>query len=454
MTKLSLFFNFIVAFLKRKYKLTVTICCLILISVYSLVYIKGNFIPNQVVEGVVGTYEEKNLPEVVSNLTTTKFVGISENGMPDSSGLVESWEATAEAKEYKFKIKKDQKWSDGSPVKASEISLRVPEVKVEVLDDNSLRFLLADSFSPFPSLLSVAAFKEDSLVGTGPYKVSSIQNDGIFVKKVTLKPISKDMPEVVIKFYPNERIAKNALKLGEIQAILGLNEEDGINMQPYKIFTKTNLNQLVTIFYNTQDPILSDENFRVALSFAAPKISDQLEAQTSIPSNFWAFNSAVRDYLDNPEQAKAYLKKVQNGKDSTITLTATSTLEEVGEKIVSAWNNNGIKAVLRVESGIPQNFQALLITQKIPSDPDQYSLWHSTQSETNISKFSSPRVDKDLEDGRKISDLETRKQKYQDFQKVLLDHAPATFLYFPKYKVIYLKKIEIDLMKILDLQIY
>ena len=101
-----------------------------------------------------------------------------------------------------------------------------------------------------------------------------------------------------------------------------------------------------------------------------------------------------------------------------------------------------------------QNFQALLITQKIPSDPDQYSLWHSTQSETNISKFSSPRVDKDLEDGRKISDLETRKQKYQDFQKVLLDHAPATFLYFPKYKVIYLKKIEIDLMKILDLQIY
>lgn len=453
MTKLSLFFNFLVAFLKRKYKLTVIICCLTLIGVYSFFYIKGNFIPNQVVEGVVGTYEEKNLPEVVSNLTTTKFVGINEKGLPDLTGLAESWVATGEAKEYVFKIKKDQVWSDGSLIKASEISLKIPEVKVEVVDDNTIKFLLADSFSPFPTLLSIPAFKKDTLVGTGPYKVSNIQKDGIFVKKITLKPLEKKLPDVVIKFYPNERIAKNALKLGEIQSILGFNETDGINLQPYKIYSKTNLNQLVTIFYNTQDSILSDENFRVALSYAAPKISDELEAQTSIPNNSWAFNGEVRDYLDNPEQAKAYLKKVQNGKDSTITLTATSTLEEVGEKVVSAWNNNGIKAVLRVESGIPQNFQALLITQKIPSDPDQYSLWHSTQSETNISKFSSPRVDKDLEDGRKIPDLETRKQKYQDFQKVLLDHAPATFLYFPKYKVIYLKKIESDLMKVLDLQI-
>jgi peptide/nickel transport system substrate-binding protein len=110
--------------------------------------------------------------------------------------------------------------------------------------------------------------------------------------------------------------------------------------------------------------------------------------------------------------------------------------------------------VLRVESGIPQNFQALLITQNIPADHDQYSLWHSTQkSGTNISRIDWPRIDKDLEDGRKITDPETRKQKYKDFQRILLDQAPAIFLYFPKYEVVYMKKAEKQLNEILPIQL-
>ena len=117
------------------------------------------------------------------------------------------------------------------------------------------------------------------------------------------------------------------------------------------------------------------------------------------------------------------------------------------------WQELGLNAKLRVESGIPQNFQALLITQIIPQDPDQYQLWHSTQTLTNLSKYSSPRADKDLEDGRKTASEEERKEKYMDFQKVLMEDAPATFLYYPKYNIIYLKKIEGLLSKILPIQL-
>jgi len=95
----------------------------------------------------------------------------------------------------------------------------------------------------------------------------------------------------------------------------------------------------------------------------------------------------------------------------------------------------------------------LLIAQNIPADPDQYSLWHSTQTQTNISQISNPRIDKDLEDGRKATDSAVRKARYQDFQKVLLDHAPATFLYFPKYNVVMLKKAQPNLEKVLNLQL-
>jgi peptide/nickel transport system substrate-binding protein len=225
------------------------------------------------------------------------------------------------------------------------------------------------------------------------------------------------------------------------------------NGKVLKLWSRPNYKQLVTIFYNTKDPILSDENFRLGLSFASPAIQGEEEAFTSIPSTSWAFNKDVKDYLNNPTQAQASLKKVKNGRDTIVVLTATSFLKNVGEAIVSEWNKQGIKSVLRVESGVPQNFQALLITQNIPQDPDQYALWHSTQAQTNISGVSLPRVDKDLEDGRKTSNIETRKARYVDFQKVLLDHSPATFLYFPKFNVVYMKKIEKPLLEVLQLQL-
>ena len=83
--------------------------------------------------------------------------------------------------------------------------------------------------------------------------------------------------------------------------------------------------------------------------------------------------------------------------------------------------------------------------------PDQYYLWHATQTKTNLTKYDSKRVDKDLEDGRKTVKEEDRKVKYFDFQKTILEDAPAAFLYFPKYNILYLKKSEPLLNKILTL---
>jgi len=37
-----------------------------------------------------------------------------------------------------------------------------------------------------------------------------------------------------------------------------------------------------------------------------------------------------------------------------------------------------------------------------------------------------------LEDGRKVYDTEERKKIYQDFQKYLVEEAPAVFLFYPE----------------------
>lgn len=450
---MKLWFIYLLTLIKRKLKSLFLILLIIILITSVTVYFKDKIFKPTVVEGLVGTYQDVDLPEVVNNLLSEGLMKTDKTGSP-SANLIESWEVSKDGKEYTLILKNNLKWVDGTKIVSSDVDLKLPDINVSYPDEKTLKINLIDNFSPFLSLLAKPIFKKNSQIGLGPYKISRIQKDIIFVKRLNLVSMDKKMPEVVIKFFPNEKIARNALKLGEISLILGVGDvKDLAGQKTLKLVQRTNFNQIVTIFYNTQDKILSDENFRLALSLGAPSILGQFEAKTSIAPTSWAFNSEVKDYLDNPGQAKNYLKKVENGKDSTITLTTTNSLEDIGERVVDTWKKQGIKAVLRVESGIPQNFQALLIAHNIPSDPDQYSLWHSTQKLTNISQFANPRLDKDLEDGRKSQDKEIRKARYYDFQKVLLDYAPATFLYFPKYNIILRKKVEKKLNRVLPIQL-
>jgi peptide/nickel transport system substrate-binding protein len=455
---LRLIFFYLDSFAKRKFKLLLAILLTLFVLVFSAIFFGDSLFRPKVTQGIIGTYLEEDLPELITNLLSDSLIEVDNTGTPQPN-LVKEIKHDKEGKLYTITLKDNLFWTDGKEVVSQDISIPIHGINASYPNSKTIEVKLSDSFSPFPTLLTKPIFKKDNRhTGIGPYTLDNIQKDQIFVKKVVLKSSDRSLPDLVIKVYPNEKIAKNALNLGEISALIGVNEvSDFSDQKTLSSQSFVNYQQIVTIFYNTQDPILSDENFRVALSYASPKIPDEVEATTSIPPNSWAFNDDVRDYLADFESAQTYLKRVQKGKDETITLTATSSLKGVGERVVESWKKLGIKAVLRVESGIPQNFQALLIAQNIPSDPDQYSLWHSTQKQTNISKLSdpsvSPRIDKDLEDGRKITDIEVRRAKYADFQKVLLDHAPATFLYFPKYNVVYRKKAEDNLKKVLDLQL-
>lgn len=456
---MSFLLNFILTFLKRKKRLITYVLVAVLIFGGGGGYLLSVNYRDEVSEGIVGTHEERDLPDQVLNLISSPLIKVDKSGSP-SAHLAQSWESNSEANLYKVKLKPDLKWSDGIPVKASEIYISIPDVEITSPDDQTLEFKLAESFSPFPTLLTKPILRKAQtsygfeLVGVGPYKVISLRKDGPFVKTLDLNSDDKNNPEVKITFYPNEKIAKTAFKLGEVSSLLGINDTKDLNFNNISQKSFTNYTQLVTIFLNTEDPLLSDENLRLALAYGAPELGGVEIAKTSVSPHSWAFNPGVKDFLNNKEKALEALKKVQKGKDEEITLTTTSSLTEVGEAVSNVWNEMGLKTVSRPESGIPQNFQALLITQNIPADPDQYSLWHSTQKgNTNISRIASPRIDKDLEDGRKITDVNTRKQKYQDFQRILLDEAPAIFLYFPKYEVVYMKKAEKPLEKVLQIQL-
>lgn len=456
---MSFLLNFLITFFKRKRKQLSILSSVFIIAGIAVFYLISLTAAPKVSEGIVGTHEERDLPNQILNLLSRPLIKVDKSGTP-SAELAESWESNPEANLYRLKLKPDLKWSDGEIVKASDIYISIPDVEILTPDDQTLEFKLAESFSPFPTLLTKPILRKAEtdfgfeLIGVGPYQVKSLRKDGPFVKNLELISSDEFLPELDITFYPNEKIAKTAFKLGEVQSLLGVNDKSDLGFNNLGQKSYTNYSQIVTIFLNTEDTILSDEDLRLGMAFGAPEIEGTEIAKTSVSPFSWAFNPEVKDFLNNPEKAKEHLGKVQKGKDEEIILTTTSSLTQIGEKVSQAWNELGLKTVSRSESGIPQNFQALLITQNIPTDPDQYSLWHSTQKgTTNISKIASPRIDKDLEDGRKVTDLNTRKQKYQDFQRILLDQAPAIFLYFPKYEVVYMKKAESNLEKVLQIQL-
>jgi deoxyuridine 5'-triphosphate nucleotidohydrolase len=114
-------------------------------------------------------------------------------------------------------------------------------------------------------------------------------------------------------------------------------------------------------------------------------------------------------------------------------------LLSLAEEIKNSWANIlGIEVTLSVINQIDyQNFDAILSYSSTTKDPDQYSFWHSTQTNTNITKLDNSRIDKLLEDGRTTIDTIERKKIYQDFQRYLLEESPAIFISYPiTYQVI------------------
>lgn len=414
--------------------------------------------PNAIRIGLIGTFQEHDLPEEVTELISTGLVKVDKDGKA-APNLVTGWETNKDATQFKFKLKDNLRWSDNTPIKAQDLGFSIPNTEISFPDEQTIQFNLKEPYSPLPSLLVKPVFKKGTLLGMGPYHVVKIEKSRIFITKITLKGDNPNLPTLYLRFYPSENVAVTGFQLGEVQALLGLSNSKVLSQNPLiGIKRRTDYSKIVTLLFQTQDALLKNRSLRQALSYKTPQIENEEAANNPYPRHLWAYDATAKKYLSNQKEAEAALERAKSSLPedklhAELILTATPNLEEVGKAIVTAWKELGFDAKLRIESGIPQNFQALLITQSIPPDPDQYFLWHATQGKTNLAKYDSKRVDKDLEDGRKLIDGEERRTKYFDFQKTLLEDAPAVFLYFPKYNIVYLKKIEPLLDKILNLQL-
>ena len=93
-----------------------------------------------------------------------------------------------------------------------------------------------------------------------------------------------------------------------------------------------------------------------------------------------------------------------------------------------------------------RKFDAVLLGWAMPvSEPDAYQVWHSSQSANNGSNhiaYKNARVDQILEQYRREFDEQKRIELYREFQQILSDEQPYTFLFVGKSVVAVHRRIQ------------
>jgi len=128
----------------------------------------------------------------------------------------------------------------------------------------------------------------------------------------------------------------------------------------------------------------------------------------------------------------------------SLTIVDSASNLKVAEEIKNLWADLGVKAdiksvpVDRVEKDVikPRNFEILLFSQALGSDPDAYPFWHSSQAGeggSNLADYRNKDVDALLESARLTTDQNQRIAKYKKFQEIITTELPAIFLYSSYY---------------------
>jgi len=382
--------------------------------------------------GYIGEYTPTSLPITIQNQISFGLTTLSEDGSV-KPGLAANWEVADGGKKYIFHFRSDINWHTGKAVTAKDVNYNIRSVTFETPDIHTLVAKLQNQYSPFLSLVSKPIFGT-KLSGFGEYKVDMLRLTG--EKITTLRIVSStkaSLPAYEYRFYRSETQAIIAYKLGEIDEIIGLTSMDADlkNWKNTKITEQTNMNRVVTVFFNLKDQLLRDKILRQALTYAIPDFGME-RAYSPIAKSSWAYSDAEKHYAYDMKTAK---KLLDSDKAATaageLTIHTFSQYLPIAEKIAASWNTLGIKTNLQVENVIPDQYQTMLSALEIPSDPDQYIYWQSTQRDTNITGLSNAKIDKLLEDARVEPDQQARKKLYTDFQKRLIDELPAAFLFYP-----------------------
>lgn len=401
----------------------------IILSILTAVILFARYLPtpkHTVKIGRVGKYTITTIPLDIERKIGEGLVAIDDQGKV-TGVLAKSWQIEDDGKKYTFELDTTRSWHDGTSVTSADISYNFADVTV-TRGEGSITYELKEPFAPFLQAMTRPVLKNNTL-GTGEYRLADYQAVSGTLQSLTLETANA---RLLYKFYPTENSAITAYKLGEVELLDTLTAiptdllRDGSSL----LQTQTG-DKISALFLNNADTLLSSKTTRQGLAYAIPdKSFGKTRALSPLSRSSWAYNDLVKDYAFDESRAKSlFTQDVANPAEVKLELKTMLPYLDVAESIAESWRQIlGINVDVKVVSSLTSDYQIILADFTPPPDPDQYTLWHSTQP-TNFTKYSNLKVDKLLEDGRRTLDSSLREDIYQDFQRFLLEDSPAIFLF-------------------------
>lgn len=371
----------------------------------------------------------------------------------------------------------------------------LPLDKVEAVDDATVKFtlkyaqplelILGSEYAAYivsPKALDAAAANKDYWTagvdaGTGPYMIESYTADKELVLAQNKEYWGGWKPgqyeKVLVQFVPEATTRQQMLEGGEVDLVTSVPIDSYATFETnpdYKVSYEPSLFNY-TAFFNTTKAPLDDVKVRQALSYAIPyediiKIgANNLGTQShgTVPAGVFPYSADVKQYTYDLEKAKALLKEAgHDGGGFSLNLTyaaSNSTEETFAPLIKDSFKQIGVEVTIQpldwaqqweLAKTDPAKAQDMFLLLYWPTYSDagadnMWSMFYGTKDapHLNVTKFNlSYWYDEaynalvDEAGGISATDPAGSLAKYTEAQNMLVDAAPAAFLFDTKVAVV------------------
>jgi peptide/nickel transport system substrate-binding protein len=318
-------------------------------------------------------------------------------------------------------------------------------------------------------------------VGTGPYvfkewkrgeQVTLVANSTYWGGRPTID-------EWIQRPITNKQVLAAQLKLGEVDyGSVTPDAVDELAAQPsLATAAVSNPTAISVIMYNLDRALFLDKRVRQALTHALDRqamVDTLLYGQGEVLNSpvarvSWASNANVPTFEYDPGAARNLLAQAgwqmgasglleKDGRAFSFTLTCNNANPQRLSVVTIAqdsWRKVGIQALPEILDGAAvrakyqqtRDFDAVIEGGPLglTNDPDQTVLWSTAgiSAGTNFTHYTNARVDQLLEQARAAPGCgeADRKPFYDQFQQVIADDQPFTFLYTARTNVVYNKRL-------------
>ena len=419
--------------------------------------------------------------------------------------LAEKMSVSKDERVYTVDLVRAGLWHDGTKLTAKDVVFTVNlikspgalsplrstwrDIKVEAVNDYSVRFTLPAPYAAFSHALTFAILPEHLLhdvapesirentfsrspVGSGPFQFRLLQtvnaSKGQKVLNLTaFNDYHRGAPllgRFEIHSYASQDDIVKALQLGEVNASADLSSanRDRLSESAYNYQVKP-IHSGVYALFNTTAPILENRSVRQALQLATHRsaVRDSVDPDAPLLQGPFVKGQLKDESLKLPEfslkKARSILEKEgykRNGegvfykKGEPLSLRVVTVKNQEYERalatLVGQWRTLGVEVTTEVIDANdqsanftqnvlqPRNYDVLVTELTIGADPDVYAYWHSSQASMagrNFSNYASSNADLQLTSALSSIDPELRNVKYHAFAEQWIRDAPAIGLY-------------------------